>query len=108
MLAEDHIRGKENMASMSIENFHAMVNTGYHHQYMSNMLQLNNGNGTFSEIGQLSGIAKTDWSWAPLIADFNNDGFNDVFVTNGIENDLSNQDFRNQMRQNIMNRKKVA
>ena len=108
MMAEDHIRGKENMATMSISNFHQMVNMGYHHQYMSNMLQLNNGNGTFSEIGQLAGIAKTDWSWAPLIADFDNDGFNDVFVTNGIEHDLSNQDFRNQMRDNIRNRKKVS
>ena len=65
---------------------------------MSNMLQLNYGNGNFGEIGQFSGIAKTDWSWAPLIADFNNDGFNDVFITNGIEKDLSNQDFRTTMR----------
>ena len=108
MMAEDHIRSKENMATMSTENFHAIVNAGYHHQYMSNMLQLNNGNGVYSEIGQLSGIAKTDWSWAPLMADFDNDGFNDVFVTNGIEHDLSNQDFRNQMRTNIRNRKKVS
>jgi len=108
MMAEDHIRGKENMATMSTENFNTLVNAGYHHQYMSNLLQLNNGNGTFSEIGQLAGIAKTDWSWAPLIADFDNDGYNDIFVTNGIENDLSNQDFRNQMRANIMNRKKVT
>ncbi|MCL7753503.1 VCBS repeat-containing protein [Polaribacter sp. Z022] len=108
MMAEDHIRGKENMATMSISNFHQLVNIGYHHQYMSNMLQLNNGNGTFSEIGQLAGIAKTDWSWAPLIADFDNDGFNDIFITNGIEHDLSNQDFRNQMRNNIRNRKKVS
>ena len=108
MMAEDHIRGKENMATMSISNFNQLVDIGYHHQYMSNMLQLNNGNGTFSEIGQLAGIAKTDWSWAPLIADFDNDGFNDVFVTNGIEHDLSNQDFRNQMRNNIRNRKKVS
>ncbi len=108
MMAEDRVRGKENMATMSTENFNLMVNSGYHHQYMSNVLQRNNGNGSFSEIGQLSGIAKTDWSWAPLIADFNNDGYNDVFVTNGIEHDLSNQDFRNQMRQNIMNRKRVT
>lgn len=108
MMAEDHIRGKENMATMSTNNFWTMVNAGYHYQYMSNMLQLNNGNGTFSEIGQLAGIAKTDWSWAPLLADFDNDGFNDIFITNGIENDLSNQDFRNQMKNNIRNRKKVS
>ncbi len=108
MLAEDHIRGKENMATMSIDNFNSLVNIGYHHQYMSNMLQINNGDGTFSEIGQLAGVAKTDWSWAPLIADFDNDGYNDLFVTNGIENDLSNQDFRNQMKRNIQARKKVS
>ena len=108
MMAEDHIRGKQNMATMSTDNFNLIVKSGYHHQYMSNMLQLNNTNGTFSEIGQLAGIAKTDWSWAPLIADFDNDGYNDLFVSNGIENDLSNQDFRNQMRNNIKNRKKVS
>ncbi|WP_422106921.1 VCBS repeat-containing protein [Winogradskyella sp.] len=98
MLAADRKRGKENMASMNTAKFNRMVKNGYHHQYMSNMLQLNNGNDTFSDIGQLSGIAKTDWSWAPLIADFNSDGFNDVFVTNGIEKDLTNQDFRTAMR----------
>lgn len=108
MLAEDHIRSKQNMATMSTTNFNLLVDRGYHHQYMSNMLQLNNGNGTFSEIGQLAGIAKTDWSWAPLLADFNNDGYNDLLVTNGIKNDLSNQDFRNQMKTNIRNRKKVS
>ncbi len=108
MMAEDHIRGKKNMATMSTSSFHSMVNAGYQHQYMSNVLQLNRGNGTYSEIGQLAGIAKTDWSWAPLIADFDNDGFKDIFITNGIHHDLSNQDFRNKMRQNIMNRKKVS
>ncbi|WP_461587434.1 VCBS repeat-containing protein [Winogradskyella sp.] len=97
MLAADRKRGKENMASMNTAKFNRMVNRGYHHQYMSNMLQLNNGDNTFSEIGQLAGIAKTDWSWAPLIADFNNDGYNDVFITNGIEKDIANQDFRKQM-----------
>lgn len=108
MMAEDHVRSKENMATMSTSNFNLLVDSGYHHQYMSNILQLNNGNGTFSDIGQLAGIAKTDWSWAPLIADFDNDGYNDLLVTNGIEHDLSNQDFRNQMKSNIQNRKKVS
>jgi hypothetical protein len=108
MLAEDHIRSKKNMATMSTSNFNKLVEAGYHHQYMSNTLQLNNGNGTFSEMAQLAGVSKTDWSWAPLIADFDNDGLKDLFITNGITNDLSNQDFRNQMRRNIMNRKKVS
>ncbi len=108
MLADDHKRSKENMATMSIENFNYLVSIGYHHQYMANMLQLNLGNGVYSEIGQMAGIAKTDWSWAPLMADFDNDGFNDLFVTNGIEHDLSNQDFRNQMKNTIRNRKKVT
>ncbi len=108
MMASDHKRSKENMATMSTDNFNAMVNANYHHQYMANMLQLNNGENSFSEIAHMSGLAKTDWSWAPLIADFNNDGFKDVFITNGIENDLSNQDFRMQMQNNIRNKKKVS
>ena len=108
MLAEDHQRSKENMATMSTDNFKYLVNIGYHHQYMSNMLQLNLGDGSYSEIGQLSGIAKTDWSWAPLIADFDNNGYNDLLVTNGIKHDLSNQDFRNRMRNNILNQQKVT
>jgi len=94
MLAEDHRRGKENMASMNTQGFWEMVESGYHYSYMANMLQLNNGNGTFSDIGQLAGISKTDWSWAPLIADFDNDGYKDIFVSNGIERELGNQDYK--------------
>ncbi len=105
MMAADRKRGKENMATMSTANFNLMVENDYHYQYMSNMLQLNNGGSTFSEIGQLAGIAKTDWSWATLLADFNNDGLNDLFITNGIEHDLSNQDFRRQIAEDIANRK---
>lgn len=97
MAAEDHVRSKENMATMSTGNFKALVKNNYHHQYMVNTLQLNTGQGQFSEIGQLSGLAKTDWSWAPLIADFDNDGYKDVFITNGILKDMANQDFRVEM-----------
>ncbi|MFT5763594.1 MAG: hypothetical protein ACI8VT_002191 [Saprospiraceae bacterium] len=94
MVSEDHVRSKRNMASMSNSQFRTMVNVGYHHQYMANMLQLNNGNGTYSEIGQLAKVAKTDWSWAPLLADFDNDGWKDLFVTNGIKRDVTDNDYK--------------
>lgn len=99
MLAENYARGKENMASMSTENFMSMVNVGYHHAYMANMLHYNVGNGKFKETAQLSGIVKTDWSWAPLIADFDNDGLKDVFISNGVYKDYNNQDFRIALRE---------
>ncbi|MDT0553574.1 VCBS repeat-containing protein [Urechidicola vernalis] len=97
MAAEDHERSKKNMATMSTSSFNYMVKSGYHHQYMINTLQKNQGNGKFSEISQLSGLAKTDWSWAPLIADFDNDGYKDVFITNGILKEMGDQDFRTNM-----------
>ncbi|MBI3134781.1 MAG: VCBS repeat-containing protein [Bacteroidetes bacterium] len=93
MVSEDHIRSKKNMGGMSTEKFWNVVRAGYHYQYMFNALQLNNGNGTFSDVAQLAGVAKTDWSWAPLFADFDNDGFNDLFVTNGYRRDARDNDF---------------
>lgn len=93
MVSEDHIRSKKNMGGMSTKNFWDVVNIGYHFQYMFNALQLNNGDGSFSEIGQLAGISKTDWSWAPLFADFDNDGFQDLFITNGYRRDTRDNDF---------------
>ncbi len=97
MLSENYARSKENMASMSTSSFDQMVRIGYHHAYMANMLQFNLGNGKFKETSQLSGITKTDWSWAPLIADFDNDGLKDLFVTNGVDRDYTNQDARKKL-----------
>ena len=93
MLAEDNHRQKTQFIPDDRALFKVFVESGFHHQYMRNTLQLNNGDGTFSEIGQLAGLANTDWSWAPLIADFDNDGRKDVFVTNGILHDSIDRDF---------------
>ena len=93
MASEDHVRSKKNMGGMSSYNFWNTVNNGFHHQYMFNSLQLNNGNGTFTDIGQMAGISKTDWSWAALLADFDNDGQKDLFVTNGYRREMRDNDY---------------
>ncbi|MGZ4010854.1 MAG: VCBS repeat-containing protein [Flavisolibacter sp.] len=93
MLPEDNRRQKLLQGQENYELYQYMIENGFHYQYMRNMLQLNNGNGTFSEIGQLAGISNTDWSWAPLVADFDNDGYKDLFITNGYMRDYTNKDF---------------
>lgn len=94
MTPPEHKRSKQNMASMRPDQFFKMVEVGWHHQYMTNTLQMNNGNGSFSEIAHLAGIDRTDWSWAPLFVDLDNDGLKDLFVTNGIRRDVTNNDFK--------------
>jgi hypothetical protein len=98
MSAEDNFRSKANMSAMDTEAFYNSVKYGLHHQYMQNSLQLNNGNTSgelplFSNIARLAGVSSTDWSWAGLFADFDNDGLKDLFVTNGIRRDVNNKDF---------------
>jgi hypothetical protein len=93
MLPEDNRRQKLLMAPDNYGKFDLNIRVGFHYQYMRNMLQLNNGNGTFSEIGQLAGVSNTDWSWAALFADYDNDGWKDLFVTNGYLRDFTNMDF---------------
>lgn len=66
---------------------------GFYHQFMQNTLQLNNGDGTFSEVAQFAGVAKSDWSWGALMFDANNDGLTDIYVCNGIRHDVIDQDF---------------
>src|SRR4030095_6641699 len=74
MLPADNKRQKLLFAPDNYELYNNQLANGFYHQLMRNMLQVNNGNGTFSEVGQISGISNTDWSWAALFADFNNDG----------------------------------
>lgn len=101
MLPEDNHRQKILFAADNYEKFDVTVRSGFYYQYMRNTLQLNNGDGTFSEIGQLSGISNTDWSWAPLFADFDNDGWKDLYVTNGYTRDFTNLDFLKYMNTEI-------
>ncbi len=99
MMAEDNYTQKTSMSGMNVADFYRIENLGLHRQYMYNALQLNNGNlpGTqtpvFSDIAQLTGISSTDWSWAPLLFDMDNDGNRDLFVSNGIKRDFRNNDF---------------
>ena len=93
MLPEDNQRQKLLQLQENYESFELMTNQDLHKQYMRNMLQLNNGDGTFSEIAQVAGVSNTDWSWTPLFADFDNDGYKDLFVSNGYLRDYTNKDF---------------
>ena len=93
MLPPDNKRWKLTIAGNHYDEFNNSVNLGYAPQYVRNTLQLNNGDGTFSEIGQVSGINATEWSWGPLFADFDNDGWKDLFVANGYKTDITNLDF---------------
>ncbi|WP_299797758.1 VCBS repeat-containing protein [uncultured Maribacter sp.] len=92
MVSEDNFRLKSNMSGMNIGSFWKVVEDGGGYQYMYNTLQLNNGNETFSNIAQFTGMAATDWSWSNLIADFDNDGLKDTYVTNGLLRDIRNTD----------------
>lgn len=93
MLPEKLKRRKMMAGSFSQDVFLYAKRFGYGEQNMRNMLHLNNGNGTFSEIGQFSGIEMTDWTWSPLFADFDNDGLQDLYVTNGFGKDITDMDF---------------
>jgi len=93
MLPADNHRQKSLQLQENYETFELMLRQDLYPQYMRNMLHLNNGDGTFSEIAQLAGVSKTDWSWCPLIADFDNDGYKDIFISNGYLRDYTNKDF---------------
>ena len=93
MLPEDNHAFKTHLGADNFDEYNSLFKRGMPHQYMKNCLQKNNGDGTFSEIGQLAGISNTDWSWAPLFADFDNDGLKDLFVSNGYKRNNTDMDF---------------
>ena len=93
MLPGSEARLKTNTTFENWDKYQLDLKYDYYHQFTRNTLQLNNGNGTFSEIGRLAGVHATDWSWGALITDMDNDGFKDIFIANGIYNDLTNQDY---------------
>ncbi|UFH52112.1 VCBS repeat-containing protein [Spirosoma sp. KNUC1025] len=126
MLPEDNRRQKLLMAPDNYEKFNLAIESGFYYQHMRNMLQLNQGTARgagsmaqgsygpsphspssiplFSETGQLSGVSNTDWSWSPLLADYDNDGWKDLYITNGYVRDYTNQDFLKFMTDYMQNR----
>ncbi|MBC9795179.1 VCBS repeat-containing protein [Sinomicrobium weinanense] len=93
MLPEGDERLKTTTSFERYDLYNLMVNRDFYHQYMQNTLQLNTGHHRFSEIAHFSGVSRTDWSWGALIFDMDNDGHKDIYVCNGINHDLTDQDF---------------
>ncbi|MFV8335388.1 VCBS repeat-containing protein [Flavobacterium sp. RSP29] len=93
MLPEPDERLKTTTNFENYDLFTRKVNLDFYYQYMQNTLQINNGDNQFLEVANHAGVAKTDWSWGALLFDMDNDGYKDIYVCNGIYNDLTNQDF---------------
>ena len=98
MLPEDNLRKKRMLSGNEYYNYTNSEKYGYEHQYVRNVLQLNSGPGpdgnpVFNDIGYMAGVYQTDWSWCPLVADFDNDGFRDMVITNGLPRDVTDLDY---------------
>jgi hypothetical protein len=95
MAVEEPVRQKQLFSTnINYDKFQLTVDLGLNYQYPHNTLQLNNGNGTFTEIASYANVSQTDWSWAPLIADYDNDGNKDIYITNGLLRDVSDWDYK--------------
>jgi len=93
MLPDDEHRLKTTTSFESWARLQAELRNDFYYQFTRNMLHLNNGNGTFSDIGQMAGVARTDWTWSVLLADLDLDGYKDIYVTNGLAKDVTSQDY---------------
>lgn len=101
MMPEDNYRQKKILGPMHFDFYNLSIKEGYTPQYMRNSLQMNQGEKGFSEIGQLAGINETDWSWAPIFADYDADGKKDLVITNGFRRNVTDWDFRNYIREQL-------
>ncbi|HEY2722761.1 MAG TPA: VCBS repeat-containing protein [Chitinophagaceae bacterium] len=95
MLPSDPYILKRSLGEDDYDNFFHKISIGYNYQYTRNNLQYNRRNGMFSETGLYSGVYATDWSWAPLWMDFDNDGLKDLFISNGIPKRMNDMDYLN-------------
>ncbi|WP_420458156.1 VCBS repeat-containing protein [Neolewinella sp.] len=93
MLPHGNERIKLTAGADNYQKFRALIDRGFYRQYSRNMLQLNQGDGTFAEVGQQWGLSNTDWSWAVLAGDLDLDGHKDVYITNGYARDYTNMQF---------------
>jgi hypothetical protein len=104
MLPDNDFRLKTTTSFENVDVQRFKVKSGFFHQYMQNTLQLNAGNGKFKEIAHYSGVSASDWSWGALMFDADNDGLNDIYVCNGIYNDVTDQDFIDFFANNVVQR----
>jgi hypothetical protein len=108
MVHEDKSLRKSHMSNIDTEEFLKSIGRGVHLQYMTNTLQRNNGNGTFSDLARLAGVDKSGWSWGPLFADFNNDGYKDILITNGVFRNNLHSDLASLYQQKVDSLQAVA
>ncbi|MEL6561178.1 MAG: VCBS repeat-containing protein [Bacteroidota bacterium] len=108
MLPEPLERIKQVTTFESWDKFKFKKDNGYYNQFSRNMLHVNNGNGSFSELGRLAGVEATDWSWGALIFDMDNDGLKDLFIANGIYQDITDLDYLNFIADDETKRKIVS
>ncbi|SOE22361.1 Repeat domain-containing protein [Spirosomataceae bacterium TFI 002] len=106
MLPEGNVRQKMVSGPDNYDKYQLLVKNGFYEQSMRNMLHLNNAGKSFSEIGQFAGVYGTDWSWSTLFCDLDNDGFKDLYITNGVKKDYTNMDFMNFAVQEKLNENK--
>jgi enediyne biosynthesis protein E4 len=104
MAVEEPTRQKQLFAvNQNYDRFNLLLKFGLFYQYPRNSLQLRNADGTFNEISNHAGVAETEWSWAPLIADYDNDGWKDMYVTNGLKRDITDWDYKVFVLDSVMN-----